>query len=204
MSSDSVKTVSFRSDDIELEGLLEDGSTRDGVIVTHPHPLYGGNMNNHVVGTIHQAFRNRGFTTLRFNFRGTGSSQGRYDNGIGEQSDLSAATTYLLEKNIDNIYLAGYSFGAWVNALAYQEKGWSWPMIMVSPPVGFIDFAAIGPLSGLELVVTGSLDDIAPPQSIQRMLPNWNPSANFKVIDGSDHFYSRHSRQLEEALGRHL
>lgn len=204
MSSDSVKTVSFRSDDIELEGLLEDGSTRDGVIVTHPHPLYGGNMNNHVVGTIHQAFRNRGFTTLRFNFRGTGSSQGHYDNGIGEQSDLSAATTYLLEKNIDNIYLAGYSFGAWVNALAYQEKGWSWPMIMVSPPVGFIDFAAIGPLSGLELVVTGSLDDIAPPQSIQRMLPNWNPSANFKVIDGSDHFYSRHSRQLEEALGRHL
>ena len=204
MSSDLEEKVLFRSGDFELEGLVENTSNDSGVVITHPHPLYGGDMNNHVVGIIRQAYRKKGFTTLRFNFRGTGSSQGRYDNGMGEQTDLTAAVSFLHERGLEFICLAGYSFGSWINALTSQAKGWTWPMVFVSPPVGLIDFATIGVLSGLELVVTGSRDDIAPPETIQRMLSTWNPTAHFEVIDGSDHFYSRHTRQLEDVLNNHI
>lgn len=204
MSNDPAEGVSFQSGSLEIEGLMEKGSAGRGVIITHPHPLYGGNMNNHVVGIIHQVFREKEYTTLRFNFRGTGSSQGHYDNGIGEQSDLTAAVTFLLGKGYQRIHLAGYSFGAWVNALAYQAEGWAWPMVLISPPVGLIDFAEIGALSDLELVVTGSRDDIAPPEAIQRMLPSWNPAAHFEIIDGSDHFYSRYAQQLKEVIDKHI
>ncbi len=204
MSSDVEEAVCFRSGNVTLQGLVESGSKNCGAVITHPHPLYGGDMNNHVVAIIRQAFLKKGYTTLRFNFRGTGSSQGRFDNGIGEQADLAAAISFLRERGLTKIALAGYSFGVWINALASQDRNWTWPMVLVSPPVGFIDFSAIGALPGLELVVTGSRDDIAPAEAIRRVLPIWNPGAHFEIIDGSDHFYSRHARQLEDVLSRHI
>ena len=204
MSNDSTTRVTFLSDQIEIEGLLEEASSNRGAVITHPHPLYGGDMNNHVVEKVHQAFRHRGYTTLRFNFRGTGLSQGHYDDGIGEQIDLTAAVEFLLERGCDRIHLAGYSFGAWVIALTCQKKGWSWPVTLISPPVGFIDFDDVGRLSGLELVITGSDDDIAPPDAIRRMLPTWNPAAHFEIIDGSDHFYGGYFQQLYNVIDQHL
>ncbi|MDP4978699.1 MAG: alpha/beta hydrolase, partial [Desulfobacterales bacterium] len=75
----------IRSGDLELEGLFESGRTTRGVVITHPHPLYGGNMYNPVVDAIRRAYRLKGVATLRFNFRGTGESEGQHDNGVGEQ-----------------------------------------------------------------------------------------------------------------------
>ena len=196
--------VCFRSGDFELEGLFESGRTNRGVVITHPHPLYGGNMHNPVVDAIRRAYRIKGVATLRFNFRGTGKSEGQHDNGTGEQDDLLAALSFLEETGVQTVDLAGYSFGAWVNALMLQREGRSENLVMVSPPVGFVDFASIGRLPGLRLVVTGSRDEIAPLDVIRQMLPTWNPSAHFDIIDGSDHFYSRHTRQLEDILGRHI
>jgi alpha/beta superfamily hydrolase len=70
--------------------------------------------------------------------------------------------------------------------------------------VGFIDFGGLGGLSGLELVITGSHDDIAPPDTIRRMLPTWNPAAHFEIINGSDHFYGRYTQQLQNVIEQHL
>ena len=196
--------VCFRSGDFELEGLFESGRTARGVVITHPHPLYGGDMHNPVVDAIRRVYRMKGFATLRFNFRGTGESEGQHDNGIGEQVDVLAALSFLTGSGFQPVDLAGYSFGAWVNALTLQREGRTENLVMVSPPVAFIDFASIGRLPGLRLVVTGSRDEIAPSDVIRQMLPTWNPSAHFDIIDGSDHFYSRHTRQLEDVLGRHI
>ena len=196
--------VCFRSDDFELEGLFESGRTARSVVITHPHPLYGGDMHNPVVEAIRRAYRMKGVATLRFNFRGTGESEGQHDNGVGEQDDVLAALSFLTESGFQPVDLAGYSFGAWVDALTLQRGGRSENLVMVSPPVAFVDFASIGRLPGLRLVVTGSRDEIAPPDVIRQMLPTWNPSAHFDIIDGSDHFYSRHTRQLEDVLGRHI
>ncbi|MGD9073302.1 MAG: alpha/beta fold hydrolase [Desulfobacterales bacterium] len=196
--------VCFRSGDFELEGLFESGRTNRGVVITHPHPLYGGDMRNPVVDAIRRAYRIKGVATLRFNFRGTGESEGQHDNGIGEQDDVLAALSLMTESGFQPVDLAGYSFGAWVIALTLQRKGRSEDLIMVSPPVAFVDFASIGKLAGLRLVVTGSRDEMAPPDAIRQMLPTWNPSAHFDIIDGSDHFYGPYTRQLQDALGRHI
>lgn len=204
MSGDSAERVIFSSGGFDIEGLIESGAGKLGAVVAHPHPLYGGNMNNPVVGIIHQAYRKKGYTTLRFNFRGTGSSQGRYDQGVGEQVDLIAAVNLLRQRGLETIELAGYSFGAWITALTARAQAWSLPMVWVSPPVGFMDFNPAGRLPGLKFIVTGSADDIAPPDAIRRMLPIWNPAVLFETIVGSDHFYSRHTRELEDALDRHI
>jgi alpha/beta superfamily hydrolase len=182
--------ITLPSGGYRLEGYWQAGAKDKGVVITHPHPLYGGTMNNPVVETIQSAYQQYGYSTLRFNFRGAGGSQGNYDNGIGEQDDVRAAIAYVENMNVSAIDLAGYSFGAWVNAGVATDSGASIEsMMMISPPVGFIEFENADELSCLKLVVTGSRDDIAPAQQIRALLPVWNPNAQFEIIEGCDHFY---------------
>jgi len=195
-----VKKVRFFSENYEIEGLLNKKNEKKGVVVTHPHPLYGGDMYNLVVETIVHVYNIKGHSTLKFNFRGVGRSQGKYDNGDGEQKDVLAALSLLGDMGMEQIDLAGYSFGAWVNAHAVQEDVSVKNMVMVSPPVGFMDFRTIGPMDCLKFVVTGSRDDIAPADAVEKMRSAWNPNARFEVIDGADHFYGGYLNQLESVL----
>jgi alpha/beta superfamily hydrolase len=195
-----VKKVRFFSENYEIEGLLNKKNEKKGVVVTHPHPLYGGDMYNLVVETIVHVYNIKGYSTLKFNFRGVGRSQGKYDNGDGEQKDVLAALSLLGDMGMEQIDLAGYSFGAWVNAHAVQEDVSVKNMVMVSPPVGFMDFRTIGPMDCLKFVVTGSRDDIAPADAVEKMRSVWNPNARFEVIDGADHFYGGYLNQLESVL----
>ena len=79
--------IRFLSNGHEIEGRLEKNSLLKGVVITHPHPLYGGDMHNNVVNAVARVYRQNGYSSLRFNFRGVGSSQGSHGNGIGEQAD---------------------------------------------------------------------------------------------------------------------
>ncbi len=196
--------VNFSSETIIIEGLLQKNSNICSAVITHPHPLYGGNMHNNVVLAMTRAYQKMGYTTLRFNFRGVGNSQGRYDDGIGEQADVRAAIAYLADQGLRQIDLAGYSFGAWVNGhLSCREIGIA-NMVMVSPPLAFMGFDAVGAIGCLRLIVTGSLDDIAPPDLIRRSYPRWNAAARFEVINGADHFYGGHTDALEAVLSTNL
>jgi alpha/beta superfamily hydrolase len=184
-----------------LEGLWQEGRGKRGVVITHPHPLYGGTMRNPVVKAIQVAYQLNGYATLRFDFRGVGGSQGSFDDGIGEQDDVRAAIASLQAKGVDTVDLAGYSFGAWVNAGRVAAGGLAIAsMLMVSPPVGFIGFENIGTLSCLKWVVTGSRDDIAPAAQIRDLLLVWNPNAQFEIIDGCDHFYTGYLDKLQSIL----
>lgn len=112
MSQD--RHVSFPSGDITLEGQLHlpDTIPASGIVVCHPHPQYGGDMQNNVVEALCETAAANGVGALRFNFRGTGRSEGRYDNGIGEQEDVRAALAYLRdvpEVDAARVALAGYS-----------------------------------------------------------------------------------------------
>jgi alpha/beta superfamily hydrolase len=195
-----VKKVRFFSENYEIEGFLSKKDEKKGVVVTHPHPLYGGDMYNLVVETIVHVYNIKGYSTLKFNFRGVGESQGTYDNGDGEQKDVLAALSFLGDMGMEQIDLAGYSFGAWVNAHAVQEDVSVKNMVMVSPPAGFMDFSTIGSMECLKFVVTGSRDDIAPADVVKQMCSVWNPNARFVVIDGADHFYGGYLNQLEAVL----
>ena len=180
--------------------MIDKSDQNIGAVITHPHPLYGGDMQNGVVSTVRDVFRKKGYTTLRFNFRGAGKSGGRFDNGTGEQNDLIAAIDYLKEAGITEIDLAGYSFGSWVNALTVKDEKTIQKMIMVSPPVGFIDFSAVSKIPCLKLVITGSRDEIAPALLIKDMISSWNTEAAYKIIEGADHFYGGFMDELKEAV----
>lgn len=190
----------FKSGDLSIEGLIDERPGDKGAVISHPHPLYGGNMYAAGVESIVHVYWKKGYTTLRFNFRGVGSSQGGYENGLGEQKDVLAALTFLSENGIKQIDLAGYSFGAWVNAHALSQNAFVDRMVMVSPPVAFMDFNQVAAIECLKLVVTGSRDPIAPPQLIKKMLPSWNSEARFEVIEGADHFYGGYFEDLEKIL----
>ncbi len=184
-----------------LEGLWQAGTGDRGVVITHPHSLYGGTMHNPVVETIQSAYRHNGYATLRFNFRGVGGSQGDFDNGIGEQNDVRAAIASIQEKGVSAVDLAGYSFGAWVNArLIANDPIAIASMLMVAPPVGFIEFGDVSTLSCLKMVVTGSRDDIAPASQIRDLLSIWNSDTRFEIIDGCDHFYAGYLDKLNSIL----
>ncbi len=198
------KTVTFISNGLKIEGRLAEGDHPKGVVITHPHPLYGGDMHNNVVAAVSRTYQKIGCTTLRFNFRGVGGSQGNYDDGIGEQEDVRAAVAHLADSGMRQIDLAGYSFGAWVNALSVKNGLRVTNMIMVSPPVAFIDFKSISELGSLRLIVTGSRDDIAPADMAGKLYPAWNSAAQFEVINGADHFYGGYQDKLEAVLADFL
>ena len=107
--------VIFAGPEGRIEGRYHPQKERDApiAIVLHPHPAYGGTMNNKVVYNLHYAFYNMGFTVMRFNFRGVGRSQGEYDMGIGELSDAASALDYLqsMNQNSKHCWVAGFSFG---------------------------------------------------------------------------------------------
>jgi len=194
--------IFFLSSGLTLEGLIEWLSPEKALVVTHPHPLYGGDMENPVVEAIVRAYQEAGYTTLRFNFRGVGESAGRYADGVGEREDVRGAVTYLTQRGIKKVELSGYSFGTYVNIQAYQEGLSVASMTMVSPPVAFMDFHKSFFIPCLKWVVTGSRDEIAPPQSVVSYTSFWQPAARCEVIAGADHFYTGYIRELKETLAR--
>jgi len=199
-----MERIEFNSGGLALEGLYTRGTSTHGVVVTHPHPLYGGNMQNPVVQTIADAYLDAGFGCLQFNFRGVGRSAGQFDNGRGEQDDVAAAVDWLAARGGGDVGLAGYSFGSWVNAHLTPERATVSHQVMVSPPVAFIDFADVQRIPALKFVVTGGRDDIAPPDMVAPLLPRWHPSAKMEIIRDADHFYGGCLGQLKSVIGAFL
>jgi alpha/beta superfamily hydrolase len=194
--------IFFESDALRLEGILDLRPGPKGAVVSHPHPLYGGNMHNPVVEVLCRAYARKGFSTLRFNFRGTARSEGSYEGGEGETTDVLSALRFLKEeKGKADLDLAGYSFGAWVNARVAAEGVSVTRLVMVAPPVAVLDFSDRFPCPALKLVLAGSDDEIAPPALIRLQLPRWNPTADFQIIEGADHVYTNTLKALEARLG---
>jgi len=198
------KSVVFESGDLKLEGLLDRAEGDAGVVITHPHPQYGGSMQNNVVESLVKSYGKAGYTTLRFNFRGMGRSEGHYDEGVGEQADVRGAVAYLKDLGMTSVDLAGYSFGAWMNAKTIEDLDDVVRMIMVSPPVNFMDFSFMQYTPKIQLVIAGSRDDIAPPDMIQKILPQWNKDSAFHIIQGADHFYWDQTGKIESIVGDFL
>ena len=196
--------ITFNAGDISLEGILKKNNTEKGVVLAHPHPLYGGNMFDFVVESAANAFWDKGYTTLKFNFRGVGKSRGRFDNGRKEQEDVKAAIRYLTDLGLKKIALAGYSFGTWVISQLDHDALNIDGLYYVSPPMGLMDFGEIEAINALKLVVTGSMDEYAPPAVLKRNLEKWNSSAHLEVIEGSDHFYGGFHLKLEQIFFAHL
>ena len=196
--------IRFLSKDLLIEGLLCIQEGEKGVVVTHPHPLYGGTMYNQVVKTLVEVYQNKAFSTLRFNFRGVEGSEGNYDEGKGEQEDVRSALKYVYERGKRDVDLTGYSFGAWVNAKINDSHSLCNRIVMISPPVAFLDFTFLSYNPKIRFVVVGGKDNIAPADKITNVINTWNPKAHFEVIEGADHFYTGKIDSLKSILSRFI
>lgn len=191
--------VAIPCQDFTLEGRFLPGQAGPGVVITHPHPLFGGSMDNNVVWTAERAFHSRGWATLRFNFRGVGRSGGAYGNGEAETADVAAALDFLKARSPGPHYLAGYSFGAYVAGRALLQGLAVQGALFIAPPINFMDLSWLPQVPGLRLVVVGDLDELCPLADLRRL---WSGEAapEIIVIEGTDHFFAGQEDELFKAL----
>ena len=170
-------------------------------IVCHPLPTEGGSMHNKVVTMAARALREVGATTLRFNFRGVGQSEGRFDDGVGELDDLRAVAAWARANHPDKIlWLAGFSFGAYVSLrLAVELRAAA--LVSIAPPVGRSwDFSAIEVPSAPWLVIQGEADEIVDPQAVFAWLATLPRQPRLVRMPDTSHFFHRKLIDLRGAL----
>ncbi len=133
-------------------------------IVLHPHPQFGGTMNHQIVYQIYYAFVHRGFSALRFNFRGVGRSQGGFDHGIGELSDAASALDWAQTINPEarSCWIAGFSFGAWIGMQLLMRRPEIEGFISIAPPANLYDFSFLAPCPSSGLIIHGDKDAVVP------------------------------------------
>ncbi len=191
--------VNIEFENGNLEGVFQGAEKQRGVIITHPHPEYGGNMNNLVVRTLERAYLDSGYATLRFNFRGTGKSTGAYDTFFDLCADVTATASFFQDRGISNLAIAGYSFGSWVNAHTEFKEMPLLHQLLVSPPVSFMDFTDVPGFACPGFVICGDRDEYADMIELKMHLKRWNISS-FEQIRGCDHFYSGMGEQLYDRV----
>jgi alpha/beta superfamily hydrolase len=198
--------VFIPSNGIQLEGLLsiqESSSLRSGVILCHPHPQYGGDMDHPVITTSVGAASQEGFSTLRFNFRGVGESQGSYGEGVGERQDVKAVTNYFYSRLKDDhplFILVGYSFGAWAGfPIAIEDERYI-GMVAIAPPLEIYDFGFLKGCKKKKLFVAGDQDSFCGPTLLEKWYQQLDEPKSLAVIPGADHFFFSHTRFLYEPL----
>lgn len=186
--------------EVSLEARFIAGVAPAGAVITHPHPLYGGSMNNNVVWTATRALGERGWSTLRVNFRGVGKSTGSYGGGLAETADLAAALGFLRSRAPGPCYVVGYSFGAAVAARALLEGLAAAGAVLISPPIAFMDLAFLPQTPGLTLIVAGDQDDLCPLADVENLCRAFEPPVDLRVVAGADHFFGGREQQLFRIL----
>jgi hypothetical protein len=198
------RPVAFTSEGFTLEGILHQPvpAPFPAAAVCHPHPLYGGDMNNYVVVAVCQALAEVGIASLRFNFRGVGRSEGEYGDGLGERADAAAALVYLRQLvavDPDKVSIVGYSFGAAVALTAADERVAA--VAAISPPSlgqGVPDLAVRCPT----LLIAGEQDEIAPPASLSALATTIGPHCQMRVVRGADHFWWAYEKELAQVMAQ--
>ena len=202
------QSIKIRSSDgVVLVAHLHRGKLPRIVLLCHPHPLYGGAMDNNVVCAARDQVAAYGASTLRFNFRGVGASTGGFDEGRGEKRDLEACFSYAeeLDEGRLKIDLVAYSFGAWVGANALSRGLRPATVTLVAPPTDFMSFEGFS-LPALPklpiLVISGELDQYGSVASVDRWLSQQPESLGVErvVLEGVDHFCLGAEDQLKASL----
>jgi alpha/beta superfamily hydrolase len=187
--------VSFPSGELFLEGILaipEGTGPFPAVIVCHPHPLYGGSMDNNVVYSLSETLTQASLASFKFNFRGVGGSQGEFGQGIGEQEDVEAAISFITTvKEVDSkrIGLAGYSAGAGFALPVGFNDARIKALAAVSPPLPTFDFDFLKSCPKPKFLISGSRDDLIPTDQFLEFCQNLPEPKECESIEGADHFW---------------
>ena len=201
------RTLSLQGQAGHIEALLDEpaeGPVQGTAVIAHPHPLFGGTMQNKVVQTLARAFVQSGWRAVRFNFRGVGASEGSYDEGQGEAEDMCLVIAQVAPEG--PLALAGFSFGAFVTSHVVHALGDQRPpqqLVLVGTAASRFEVAPLAPdLHERCLVLHGEQDDTVPLASVM----DWArpQSLPITVIPGSEHFFHGQLPLLKSLVVRHL
>ena len=179
-------------------------------LVLHPSPEHGGTMNNKITYSMFQVFAARGFSTLRFNFRGVGRSQGIFDRGEGELSDAASALDWMqdLNPNAPYVWIGGFSFGAWIGMQLLMRRPEVRGFISIAPPANTQDFTFLAPCPTSGLIIQGKKDDVVPEPNVAEFVGRLHQQKgikiDYRVVDGANHFFHGHTDTLVSYMHDHL
>jgi alpha/beta superfamily hydrolase len=204
--------VIFAGPEGRLEGRYQKGrgDTPPVALILHPHPLFGGTMNNRVCYELYNLFARKGFSVLRFNFRGVGRSQGEYDQGQGELADAATALDYLQQLNPNSpfAWVGGFSFGAWIGMQLLMRRPELAGFISVSAPATLYDFTFLAPCPASGIVIHGENDKVCGPDETRTMVERTRTQKGrkieFNVIAGADHFFESHIEVMVDVAETYL
>jgi alpha/beta superfamily hydrolase len=195
---------------IEARYHHEPASDSPIALILHPHPQFGGTMNNQVVYSLYYTFAQRGFSVLRFNFRGVGRSQGFWDGGPGELADAASALDWLQMVKPDAKYcwIAGVSFGTWIAMQLLMRRPEIDGFICVAPPSNLYDFSFLAPCPSSGLMLNGDKDRVVPSNSVAELTGKLKTQKGIKIdheiIPGANHFFEDKTPELETVVGSYL
>ncbi len=198
--------VSFPCGGLVLEGILgmpEATERLPAVIVCHPHPLYGGSMDNNVVSGVCEALTQAGLISFKFNFRGVDGSQGEFSHGIGERNDVKAAISFISTvKEVDSqrIGIAGYSAGAGFALPVGFKDARIKALAAISPPLSMFDFDFLKSCPKPNLLISGSKDDLIPADHFLQFCQKLNEPKECKIIEEADHFWWGYESRLADEV----
>ena len=210
--SNQVKEILFTGPDGRLVGKYKKGQSLNPpvALLLHPHPLYGGTMNNPIVMELYNIFDALGFSTFRFNFRGVGKSEGKFDNGLGELADAAASLDWVQRQNpnTNQCWVSGFSFGAVICMQLLMRRPEITRFVSVSPQPNLYDFNFLAPCPASGLIVHGKKDEIAPLDDVQKLAQKLQAQKNITVeyeeISGANHFYDNEIPKLKKVIENYI
>ena len=152
----------------------------------------------------------RGFSVLRFNFRGVGRSQGGFDHGVGELSDAAAALDWAQTVNTEarSCWIAGFSFGAWIGMQLLMRRPEITGFVSIAPPASMYDFAFLAPCPASGLIVHGTKDNVVPEADVQKLVDRLTAQKGIKItynkIEGANHFFDKHEAEVVETVKEYV
>lgn len=174
-------------------------------IVSHPLPTGGGTMHNKLVYRMARALEDLGAVTLRYNFRGTGKSDGEFDGGIGEEDDLRAVIEYATARYPRlPLVLGGFSFGAWVSLKVAVNEARVRAMVLTGLPAGMFSFEFAEEIARSLLIVQGTRDQYGPIAQVRELAHRLGPQARLCEVEGGDHFLDDRVEELGKAIKQHF
>ncbi len=196
--------VIFNGPEGRLDGRYHHNGADDSPIalILHPHPQQGGTMNNKLCFNMFNMFKDRGYSVMRFNFRGVGRSQGVYDHGIGELSDAASALDWMQTYNTNSrsTWVAGYSFGAWIGMQLLMRRPEIDGFISVAAPASDYDFTFLAPCPSSGILIHGKRDENVPLNSVTKLGDKLNAQKGIEVdmciIDGADHYFAKQQEEV--------
>ena len=195
-----------------IEGRFQPAKDKNAPIamILHPHPQFGGTMNNQIIYRLFYMFAERDFAVLRFNFRGVGRSQGAFDHGQGELSDAAAALDWVqtIHPDARACWIAGFSFGAWIGMQLLMRRPEVEGFMSIAPQPNLYDFSFLAPCPSSGLIVHGDSDKVVPPKDIQNLVEKLKTQKGIVVdqqtIVGANHFFESYTDTLIETCADYL